>query len=365
MDNTQRPFTVSATTLALLNTHHGALIADVNRQMERRPDLDRLIGPGNRDRMRNNHKNHLEYVTSLCAQATLKGLDDTLRWVYRAYLRRGFTPAYFPVELDCWARAYSAHLPPEAADELQVLYRQMRALHDPLVASFKENPVPLADDPATWTDISQAFLERLLDGDYNGSLQLAGEQIHTREDLPDFYQHVITPCLYQIGTLWQDNMISVAHEHLATAIVSQLLAELFGRFAELSTSRGTVLATTVPGEEHDTGLRMIADLLELDGWTVVYGGPARTEEEITDLVLEHRPDLVMVSVTMVFSLHRLRDLTGALRRLPGRDRMGILGGGQATASLEDPKAWGLDERTQTAREAVQFARKWGTDHAQH
>ena len=365
MDNAQRSFTVSPTTLTLLQTHRDTLIADVNRQMERRPDLDRLIGPGNRDRMRNNHENHLDYVISLCAQGSLESLEDTLRWVYRAYLRRGFSCAYFPVELDCWTRAYSMHLPPERAGELLPLYRQMNALHEPLLASDRENPGPSAGGPGPWTQNCQAFLERLLDGDYSGALGLAGKRVHTREDLPGFYQDVITPCLYQIGDLWQDNMISVAHEHLATAIVSQLLAELYGRFAKLSPSRGTVLATTVAGEEHDTGLRMVADLLELDGWTVVYGGPARSDDEIATLVRNHRPDLVVVSVTLVSSLHRLRALTTALRRLPDTGTMAIFGGGQATVHLPDPGAWGLDELQQTAEEAVKNARKWGSDHAHH
>ena len=46
--------------------------------------------------------------------------------------------------------------------------------------------------------------------------------------------HLVQPAMYGIGKGWQENRISVAHEHMATALVHGLLAREFATAESLA-----------------------------------------------------------------------------------------------------------------------------------
>ncbi len=72
--------------------------------------------------------------------------------------------------------------------------------------------------------------------------------------------------LYDVGELWEQGKISVAGEHLATAISEGLLHLSYPRlFAAPRSGRLAVVAASV-GERHQFGARMVADMFELHGW---------------------------------------------------------------------------------------------------
>src|SRR5208283_700093 len=68
-------------------------------------------------------------------------------------------------------------------------------------------------------EMQQVFLSLLLHGDSQGCLKLIDQSIQTTDDLKHFYLDVVWPAMCKIGLLWESNQISVAEEHLATAIV--------------------------------------------------------------------------------------------------------------------------------------------------
>ena len=84
---------------------------------------------------------------------------------------------------------------------------------------------------------------------------------------------VIEPAMERIGRLWEANAITVADEHLATAISQSVLVRLFDRLTVAPPrSRERVLLAAVEGQHHVLGLRMIADVMEGAGFDVLYLG---------------------------------------------------------------------------------------------
>lgn len=105
--------------------------------------------------------------------------------------------------------------------------------------------------------------------------------------------------MWRIGCLWSEGAITVADEHLATALTHRVLASVYGSSLGYVTVRpGRILLATVEGQRHSLGLRMAADVLELGGYEVIYLGGDVPLDSLVDTVAARDPDLVGLSSTL-------------------------------------------------------------------
>jgi diguanylate cyclase (GGDEF)-like protein len=103
---------------------------------------------------------------------------------------------------------------------------------------------------------------------------------------------VIAPALTRIGEQWETGAITVADEHLATAVSQAVLVKLFARLTVArARSRERVLLAAVQGQHHVLGLRMIADVLEGAGFDVLYLGADVPIDALKRFVADHQPAL--------------------------------------------------------------------------
>ncbi|MFL5263417.1 MAG: B12-binding domain-containing protein [Anaeromyxobacteraceae bacterium] len=200
----------------------------------------------------------------------------------------------------------------------------------------------------------ERFLEAILAGDRAAALGEARR--HMAAGLDVFYEEVVRTALGEVGERWYRGELSVADEHLATAIAQSVIAALYPEFPWRP--RGPrALVATAPGDRHDLGARMVADLLALDGWDDVYLGADTPLRAVVEKVRAAKPSVVAVSVTLPLHLPAARDLVGALREAAPGARLVV--GGRAVARLPDPvRALGADEWASSARGAVNVARPW-------
>ena len=117
---------------------------------------------------------------------------------------------------------------------------------------------------------------------------------------------------------WQDNRISVAQEHLATAMVNSLLAREFAAEKPEPPNDRSVVLAGVEGNQHAVGLRIVADALELAGWDVRYLGADTPTRSLVQLVRDERPNLVGLSASMP---HHLRSAREAIACLPAENAL--------------------------------------------
>ena len=135
------------------------------------------------------------------------------------------------------------------------------------------------------------------------------------------YLDVLGPALGEVGSRWQRGLITVAQEHLATAIVTSVMATVAPRLTVASqltdspaTGRRAVLACT-ESELHDVGLRMVGDFLEADGWEVLFLGALTPSDALQRLVAETAPDVVGLSTALTTHLASASDAIAAIRQL--------------------------------------------------
>jgi methanogenic corrinoid protein MtbC1 len=204
---------------------------------------------------------------------------------------------------------------------------------------------------------SAAVLSDYMDGLTAGNGRRAMAVVETARrdglDLRTLYLQVLQPALHEVGRRWEAGAMSVAEEHLATAVTQTVMSRLAGElFLQAPIGGPTVVAACVDDERHDVGLRMICDLLELEGWSTVYLGPTVPTRDLVRMVAGRRPAALALSVSLPPHLLAARDAITQVRRLDPPHPL-VMVGGRALASSPDLAArLGADLTAADAGEAV-------------
>jgi methanogenic corrinoid protein MtbC1 len=153
--------------------------------------------------------------------------------------------------------------------------------------------------------------------------------------LAALYQEVITPAMYELGRLWEKGAITVADEHLATALTHRVLAALrppafVDQGFEDDSPRERVMLAAVQGEQHALGLRMAADLLEDAGYQTIYLGADVPTGALLQAIDSLSPILLGLSATMPESGTMLADVVEIVRG--EHPELNLLVGGQASTA---------------------------------
>lgn len=144
---------------------------------------------------------------------------------------------------------------------------------------------------------------------------------------------IIEPAMERIGRLWEANAITVADEHLATAVSQAVLVNLFDRLTVARPrSRERVLLAAVEGQHHVLGLRMIADVMEGAGFDVLYLGADVPVDALRRFAGEHRPAITGLGFAISVGVGVLAESIHAVHEAcPGTQIM--LGGRAVPAGL--------------------------------
>jgi len=204
------------------------------------------------------------------------------------------------------------------------------------------------------SSLGASYLGAIRDGDRRRAFKVV-EDAHTAGlDLAATYLDLIQPALREIGRLWQLNLISVADEHLATAITQAAMARAYERAFAWSTPLGrSLVAACVDVERHEVGLRMLCDLLDLEGWQTTYLGATVPVTSLVAMVQRRRPDAVAISAALSPHLLRVRAMVTAIREAMGDSCPLIIVGGRPF--LENPSLateLGADATATNAADAV-------------
>lgn len=331
----------------------------VDRALTVAPALDVLIGDNPSSMMYDNHRNHAQFMANVFRFNTFEMLARTAVWVYKSYHAHGFTYDYFTVQLLAWQQAAASHLSPAAAQEINRVYQWLLDNHQAIIdLSQQDQEIKLPLEPAREPD-RERFLTLLLHGEWREGLQLAQELIHTPKDLEDFYFQVIQPCMYRVGDLWETGELSVAQEHLVSALVARIMATVYPQVKPVPFDKGKALVTSAPNEFHEMGARMLADCLELDGWEVDYLGANTPQADLLAFLSRSQPFLAAISITMPFNLDRAVEIIAAIKNHPELQKVRVLVGGQLFHDF--PDLWqmtGADGWAPDSKTAVTVAQQW-------
>jgi MerR family transcriptional regulator, light-induced transcriptional regulator len=173
---------------------------------------------------------------------------------------------------------------------------------------------------------AQNYLKALLKADRNGAYNIIMKLLNHSEKVKNIYLNVFQPVQYEIGRLWQTNQISVAQEHFCTAATQMIMSQLYPHIFSTPRIGKKMLATSVSTELHELGIRMVADMFELEGWDTYYLGANTPPNSIIKAIEEFQPQLVAISATMIFNLKHMRELIEAIKHMGNRKFKIMVGG---------------------------------------
>ncbi|POR01495.1 cobalamin-binding protein [Alkalispirochaeta sphaeroplastigenens] len=143
----------------------------------------------------------------------------------------------------------------------------------------------------------------------------------------ELYLAVFQRSLYEIGYLWETNRVSVAVEHIATAITENLLSLVYPRIFGADHCGCKAVISCLAREYHQLGGKMVADIFELHGWDGYFLGANTPLSQLCSIVEEKDPDLLALSVSVAA---HLKELDGVLAHLRERyPSLPVLLGGRA------------------------------------
>ncbi|MFO7832461.1 MAG: cobalamin-dependent protein [Desulfuromonadaceae bacterium] len=322
--------------ISAYHQHTPEICASVDATLSRREDINTLVGNNPLQVMYENHKHHAAFMTSVFSTANYELLARTLPWVYQVYSSKKFLFDYFPLELEAWIHAVRTSLSSEEAENICTVYTWMLNQHEGIVklacaADYSTQP-PLEPQ---WLAQKNNFLNVLLEGDHREAVRLSEIMVRSSGDLEDFYLNIVQPCMYEIGILWERGFISVAQEHLASSIVSRLLAGVSMVDITAAPLKNRAVITAAPDEFHETGAWMVSDMLEHDGWQVRYLGANTPAEDLIKMLKSFHPHLLALSVTMPFNLYKAQEVIRSIKSEAGLKDLYIIVGGNAFSQSKD------------------------------
>ena len=171
----------------------------------------------------------------------------------------------------------------------------------------------MSDATATLRD---RYLAAQLEGQRHEAVRLIMEEgLGAGVSVPDLELLVIGPAQREIGRLWQENRITVAQEHMATAISQLAMAQLYRHLPRDPANGKRVTVACVEGELHEVGARIASDFLEMAGFDVEFLGANVPTDSLVQWVQDARPDLLCLSATMSFHLPALTEAIERVRAL--------------------------------------------------
>ncbi len=173
----------------------------------------------------------------------------------------------------------------------------------------------------------ETFLKHLIAGDRDVCLNMAKDYKQNNTPIYNLYETVFKNALYKIGELWEYNKITVATEHLSSAIIESILNEFYTELISNNRTNKKAIVACVENEHHQIGIKMISDVFEINGWSSYFLGANTPTNELISFSKSINPDILAVSVSLYFHIPLLEKMIQQIREeFPS---LVILVGGQA------------------------------------
>lgn len=336
------------------------ILNNVNQAMANFDDIYDVIGNCPLQVMVDHHRHHALFMNSVFRLNNYTLLVRMLVWAYRVYhAAYGFSYDYFAYAFSEWRKAVTLYISHSQAVEIDRVYQWIVEHHADFIrlAESADYKVLTCNNAQ---EVVHSFVDHLLHGEYQECLAISEEYYLTDIDnLACFYVEIIEPSLYEVGRLWEAGHISVAQEHLATAIVTRLMLAFFLRAKHPERANPKVVIAAAPNELHEVGASMVANLLEQHGWKVDYLAANVPQEDLLEYLRVNKPCFLGLSVVMPFNLAGVREIIDLIRNDVSICYIKIMVGGAAFKHSE--VLWrqvGADAYAVDAHAAIKIARRW-------
>jgi methanogenic corrinoid protein MtbC1 len=268
---------------------------------------------------------HVDFLAGAIESGEIEAFNEYCEWAARMLASRHIEAAFLAENLEQIGEALRRQLLASDADFVSAFIRS--GAERCLRAGTDGGAMPAGP----LGSLTRLYTEAALGGSRQVALNLVLEAVRQGESVIDIYADVLQGAMYRIGRLWEANQITVAKEHMATAITQFVIAQLYPLIEVARKARGKIVLTGVQGELHQVGANMVADVLEASGWDVRFLGTNTPARGVLDAIEQHRAGILGISATMLFNVPNVARLAETVRAKLG-ERVRIVVGGAAFRS---------------------------------
>ncbi len=316
----------------ILNTRKAEL-AEAIMQSSVKDDSIRNYTPYQKQKCLQDINYNLQYLSEALLLNSDSLWEDYIRWLKFLLLSLGLNKYGLAGHFSVMGEVLQQYVPSEAAEKIRTLTAQASDIM--LSDEFFQAKALIESSPFYAEAIK--YMNYLLSSQKHKALQLINELADGGISIRNIHLDILQPVQREIGNLWHANKISVAQEHYCTGLTQLAIAQLYPRLFNANPKHHSMIGTCVSGELHEIGLRMVTDIMELDGWDTTYLGANMPNEAIVNTIAERKVDLVAISVTFPLNLHKAEDLISRIRSHPDTQKAKIMVGGYPF--INDPSLW--------------------------
>ncbi len=207
-------------------------------------------------------------------------------------------------------------------------------------------------------ELAKLYLNSLLQVQRDTASRMIINAVEQGTSVKDIYLHVFEPSQHEIGRLWQTNQITVAQEHFCTAATQMIMSQLYPYIFNGEKNGHRMVAACAEGEMHEIGVRMVADLFEIEGWDTYYLGANTPNNSIIETIVDIKPEILAISTSIHYNIASVADLIKKIRKSNEISQVKILVGGRPFILV--PELWrkiGADGFASNAMDAISMAQK--------
>jgi MerR family transcriptional regulator, light-induced transcriptional regulator len=264
---------------------------------------------------------HVDFLSSAIEAGEVSAFVEYVSWAKGMLESRGIAAEFLAENISQLGVEIAIHLDPSEKQHL------LEFVDAGLLACTR----PSLPTHGITNRAANVYMQALQAGNRSAALNIAKECVANGHGVAQVYLEVLQPAMYEIGRLWETNRITVAREHMATAITQYVMAQLFPMLCPSPTAkRGNAVVVGVQGELHQLGALMVSDLLESEGWFVRFLGSNVPQAGILDVIKQENATLLGISTTLLTNMPKALELIKSARNnFPG---IRIIVGGAAFKS---------------------------------
>ena len=182
-------------------------------------------------------------------------------------------------------------------------------------------------------NIKEQIFNALKNGEVEKILRIV-KTYNSEKTLASFYDNILKQVLYEIGSLWEQNKLDIATEHVCSNIANKiifLINKLYKKNNEDKYKKLNIILCTPDGELHNIACNILESILLQKGYKVYNIPPSIPTESIIKYIKEINPSLIMISVTLADNIGSAKRL---IKKINSEFNIPILLGGQAITKYD-------------------------------
>lgn len=281
--------------------------------------------------------------------------SSQLAWSKVAFLSRDVPLEALESNLQAMRSVLRDRLPEPCFDRAdRVITEGVRTLHE----APSEPPSHIEGDSAA-IKLARHYLLAMLEGERTQARDLLLGAVRSGEfSVPEIYRSVIRPAHAELGRMWQMNEIGISQEHYATAGAEWIVSQLEPLAERTPRNNHTLVATSVGGDTHSLGIRMVADCFEFAGWRSFFLGASTPARDVVEAVVLCKASLVALSANLCCHARTARAVVQTIRNHPDTTHVRVFVGGRPFVVA--PQLWqriGADASAPDGVTAVELAER--------